>query len=271
MSSPLIVSVTVCFLFSCCACGHSHNAIECETEAVIMTRVDSIPSEVQVLLSCYKESILTYKEGLFFFKNGNTLVFDDLKEKSFLQELDDADIQDMFQIPYKRLLQPSYLQDPGRIRCEEFFKNLYGETETAVRSNLVKVNWFGGQMLWFNQRNGAADSLRAVFNELSKMPDSYHRFLTGSSSFYWRKVRGAERLSPHSFGIAIDINTKYADYWHWSFPKAGELDQIEYRNRIPVEIVEIFEKHSFISGTRWYHFDTMHFEFRPEMIGLDSQ
>ena len=39
------------------------------------------------------------------------------------------------------------------------------------------------------------------------------------------------------------------------------------RNRIPMEIVEVFEKHGFIWGGKWYHYDTMHFEYRPEIIG----
>jgi len=37
-------------------------------------------------------------------------------------------------------------------------------------------------------------------------------------------------------------------------------------NEIPWEIVHIFEKHGFIWGGKWYHYDTMHFEYRPEMI-----
>jgi hypothetical protein len=37
-------------------------------------------------------------------------------------------------------------------------------------------------------------------------------------------------------------------------------------NRIPWEIVEVFEKHGFISGGKWYHYDTMHFEYRPELL-----
>jgi D-alanyl-D-alanine carboxypeptidase len=39
-----------------------------------------------------------------------------------------------------------------------------------------------------------------------------------------------------------------------------------YRNEIPLEIVHIFEKHGFIWGGKWYHYDTMHFEYRPEII-----
>jgi hypothetical protein len=30
------------------------------------------------------------------------------------------------------------------------------------------------------------------------------------------------------------------------------------------ERVEIFERHGFIWGGKWYHYDTMHFEYRPE-------
>ncbi|WP_265937085.1 M15 family metallopeptidase [Aliarcobacter butzleri] len=28
----------------------------------------------------------------------------------------------------------------------------------------------------------------------------------------------------------------------------------------------MFEKYGFIWGGRWYHFDTMHFEYRPELL-----
>ena len=45
-----------------------------------------------------------------------------------------------------------------------------------------------------------------------------------------------------------------------------ELDRLKYENRVPEEIVNIFERHGFIWGGRWYHYDTMHFEFRPEFL-----
>jgi peptidoglycan L-alanyl-D-glutamate endopeptidase CwlK len=32
------------------------------------------------------------------------------------------------------------------------------------------------------------------------------------------------------------------------------------------EIVRIFEKHGFVWGGKWYHYDTMHFEYRPEIV-----
>ncbi|MCG3705331.1 M15 family metallopeptidase [Aliarcobacter butzleri] len=54
----------------------------------------------------------------------------------------------------------------------------------------------------------------------------------------------------------------FSNYWQWD-EKDGK---IEYKNKIPLEIVEIFEKYGFIWGGRWYHFDTMHFEYRPELL-----
>jgi hypothetical protein len=39
-----------------------------------------------------------------------------------------------------------------------------------------------------------------------------------------------------------------------------------HRNRIPFEVVEPFEAEGFIWGGKWYHYDTMHFEYRPELF-----
>ena len=117
----------------------------------------------------------------------------------------------------------------------------------------------------FTSVNEADVRLKEVAEELSAHPELI-KYLTGASTFYWRKVRGADRMSAHSYGIAIDINVNMSDYWLWANKNVTETDVIEYRNRIPLEIVEVFEKHGFIWGGRWYHYDTMHFEFRPELL-----
>jgi hypothetical protein len=38
------------------------------------------------------------------------------------------------------------------------------------------------------------------------------------------------------------------------------------RRSWPSEIIEAIERHGFIWGGKWWHFDTMHFEYRPEII-----
>ena len=66
----------------------------------------------------------------------------------------------------------------------------------------------------------------------------------------------------HAYGAAVDINIRYTNYWRWAKGKQEAL----WRNQVPKKIVRIFEKHGFIWGGYWYHYDTMHFEYRPELM-----
>ena len=65
--------------------------------------------------------------------------------------------------------------------------------------------------------------------------------------------------------LADELYDKLADYWEWSKGKDGKF---VWKNRIPGVIGEIFERHGFIWGAKWYHVDSMHFEYRPELIAL---
>ena len=113
-------------------------------------------------------------------------------------------------------------------------------------------------------KNGVADKLQLVSNELDKIPKYYKYLENPGGTYNWRTIQGTNRQSPHSYGFAIDINIKYSNYWRWD--SIDGSDSIPYVNRIPLEIVEVFEKHGFIWGGKWYHYDTMHFEYRPELF-----
>jgi len=51
-------------------------------------------------------------------------------------------------------------------------------------------------------------------------------------------------------------------YWRWQRPPAP----LRWRNQIPQAIVDAFEAEGFVWGGRWFHYDTMHFEYRPELL-----
>ncbi|MDO5395045.1 MAG: M15 family metallopeptidase [Bacteroidales bacterium] len=224
-----------------------------------------MPLGVRALMHAYPDFVVGYADGRIRMADGSELTYDDGKEKSFDELLDNSDIEDMFFVPYEVPdSAPAYLSDAGRSRSDAFFKKMYGADEAAVRRQLERVDWFG-QRVYFSRTNGAADSLRRVAAELAAHPD-LRPLLKSSGTFYWRKVRGANRQSAHSYGIAFDIGVDKSDYWKFRNPRARETDRIRYRNRIPARIVEIFEKHGFIWGGAWYHYDTMHFEFRPELL-----
>ncbi len=243
----------------------------CSTAAIASTSPnsptppDSIPDGAAKLMAVYPQQVKGYEGGCLLMADGTRIVYDDGREKDFITMLDNSDPEDMFSMAYDRTAAvPAYLSDAGRSRCEQLFKCMYGKNAQEAQKRFTRVAWFG-QQLQFTTVNGAADSLRAVARDMARHPELV-KYMKQASTFYWRKVRGAQRQSAHSYGIAIDINTSLSNYWLWSNPGAGELDSLKYANRVPAEVVNIFERHGFIWGGRWYHYDTMHFEFRPEFL-----
>ncbi|WP_026999445.1 M15 family metallopeptidase [Eisenibacter elegans] len=222
----------------------------------------------QKLVQAYPDFLLRVEGNELIWKDGTRMLIDDGRSKSFEQRLANADLKDQLSQTYPKgypYPTPALNQDPGRIRCEAFFRKMYGASEQAVRQHLVAVRWLPSSInktLYVTQLNGVAEKLQAVANILDKRPHLHPYLNNPAGTFNWRFVSGTQNLSTHSFGIAIDINVNYSDYWQWA-PKGQAL---VYKNRIPWEIVEVFEQHGFIWGGKWYHYDTMHFEYRPELL-----
>jgi hypothetical protein len=136
-----------------------------------------------------------------------------------------------------------------------------------VTPNLTKVTWVDGTQLPFTRVNGAAAALQAAIAELKALGPDYTRYLVPSAGTYnCRVIAGTSLLSMHSYGAAIDLSTRVSAYWQWSDAAAHGL--APYKNQIPLQIVQVFERHGFIWGGRWADFDTMHFEYRPEIIAF---
>jgi hypothetical protein len=228
--------------------------------------------KLEVLARAYPEGIAEVgTETLTLRDGGVALPIDDGRRKSHAEKLATGDIEDsLSQIyPLGACAKPPPRDfDPGRIRSEVLMKRLYGGSAASVRRDLVTVDWFG-EGLKVTSRHGVAKALQAVEAELASRPKLKRYLVPSAGTFNWRNIAGARTLSVHSFGAAIDLNTSFADYWRWAGGAKGVA--APYRNRYPLEIVEIFEKHGFIWGGRWYHFDTMHFEYRPELIAIAKQ
>jgi len=224
---------------------------------------------LRLLVEAYPESLAGVEGGRLVFRDGGpSLEIDDGRVKDHQAALAGGDIEDSLRQIYRPgacETEPQVDFDPGRIRSDALMMRLYGASAKAVEADLVPVAWFG-EKLRVTKRQGAAAALEKVRDALAARPD-LKRYLTPSAgTFNWRKVSGAPNLSVHSFGAALDLNTKFADYWVWSGGKAGRVPR--YANKYPLEIVEAFERHGFVWGGRWYHYDTMHFEYRPELIAI---
>ncbi len=184
-----------------------------------------------------------------------------------------ASVRDMFRIAYPTgspLTAPAENFDPGRFRNKALFDAMYGDCrKSEVTPNLVSVVWLPkhwGHQIEVTRINGVADRLSQISSEIDALPEPVRRAAWPIAGTYaCRGVADAQQPSMHAYGAAIDLNLAFSSYWLWD---SGKVARAVWRNRMPEQIVDIFERHGFIWGGRWYHYDTMHFEYRPELLGL---
>jgi hypothetical protein len=187
--------------------------------------------------------------------------WDDGKRKTMSEKLESPDLEDMLSLPYPRgaitrITDPDH--DPGRVRFEPLFRAVYGKTPAEVSASLVPVE-IRGRKVSFHSR--AAPALRRVAERIAKLDASFDKyFASPGGTFNARPIAGTDRASAHSWGIAMDIDVSFSDYWR------NDGANVVWKNRVPQEIVDAFEAEGFVWGGRWYHYDTMHFEWRPEMF-----
>jgi len=230
--------------------------------------------QMAALVAAYPDFLASTEGNDIVWRDGTRMPFDDGQgEKTFEARLDAPDLEDMFYAAYptgRTGLPVAFQSDPGRVRFQPLFDKMYGDcTKGQVARHLVDVVWLpsrGAQKLQATRVNGVAQKLQAISNELDRLPAELTPYLKPSAgTTNCRVVAGTKRISAHGMGIAIDIAVARADYWRWNRP--GPDGRYAHRNRIPWEIVEVFERHGFIWGGKWYHYDTMHFEYRPEIVG----
>jgi len=238
---------------------------------VFFTSSIALVANPQCYLQAYPDLIQSADNTTVVLKNGISLPYKTTDAKiSWDDKINNADLEmQLSQIYDKGGIQtpPPYLFDPGRLRYQPFFQAVYGKDQKAIEKNLVQIDWptlKGSIKLPVNKINNVDKKLYAIGQEIAKLPKSERIWAQGATTYCYRVIKDTNRLSMHSFGIAIDLAPDTTQYWKNEAP--NETDKIGYKNTMPLSIVRIFEKHGFIWGGRWYHYDTMHFEYRPELL-----
>jgi hypothetical protein len=232
----------------------------------------SVAASIDELVRAYPEFLAGSDGHDLIWRDGTHMALGDaLPIRSMQEQLRSGSILDQLRLPYPARvpLWPAPQQDPGRVRNRAFFDKMYGDCRSGqVTPALVPVVWLPktlGQVVRITSINGVDRRLAEVSRELDSLPAEFRRYLYPLGGTYaCRSVADTGQTSMHAWGAAIDLNPAAADYWLWHRSGGGTP---AYANRIPSEIVEIFERHGFIWGGRWVHFDTMHFEYRPELLG----
>jgi hypothetical protein len=95
------------------------------------------------------------------------------------------------------------------------------------------------------------------------------------SGWNWRNIAASESRSFHAYGAALDLlppSGNLATYWLWTARTTSEWWLVPYEKRLhpPEAVIAAFEAYGFIWGGKWFFYDTMHFEYRPEILLLSD-
>jgi hypothetical protein len=239
---------------------------------LLCASVPGVAASVDDLVRAYPGFLAGFDGVNLIWRDGTRMPVDDGRpDKSMEEQLRHGSILDQLRLPYPvgAPLLPAPQLDPGRVRNGALFDKMYGDCRLGqVAPTLVPVVWLPqtwGHVVQITSINGVDHALDAVSHELDTLPAETKRYLYPLGGTYkCRSVADTGQTSMHGWGAAIDINVAYSDYWLWH-RSAGAIPP--YTNHIPAEVVDVFERHGFIWGGRWLHFDTMHFEYLPELLG----
>ena len=160
--------------------------------------------------------------------------------------------------------------------CTDLMESLWGNTDAEIREHGQSLTFLDHRM-FLNEI--VAEPLAAVEQEIlitSKDDDEVALWIDHldiTYSFIDRDIAGSPNRSNHAWGLAVDfVPSSYEGqqvYWRWSrvFDREGwHRIPLAQRWSPPQSIIEIFERHGFVWGGKWAHFDNIHFEYRPEII-----
>ncbi len=163
-------------------------------------------------------------------------------------------------------------------RSEAFLARLYDAASRRETERHIVMVHFQRFPVWVNSRiagplkdvSAEVDALRARDPQVAAFISRLYEI----DGYNYRFVDGTRSRSYHSYGLAVDlIPRRYggkAAYWRWVMNKDATWWDTPYDERwmVPLSIVSAFEKHGFVWGGKWLFFDTMHFEYRPEILIL---
>jgi len=149
---------------------------------------------------------------------------------------------------------------------------LYGGLERQeIEALMVRIDFLGAK---FSIHRDIAEALKRIDKEIRKW-EGAKAFIASIKSiggYNWREIAGTQRMSYHSWGLAVDIQPKSlggkAIYWQWERGRNKDnwmLVPLENRWNPPDPVIKAFENEGFIWGGKWPLYDNMHFEYRPEL------
>jgi hypothetical protein len=168
-------------------------------------------------------------------------------------------------------------KNPPR-RSEDFLSSLLqASRRTGIEDRLSRVEVAGFTLTVHESLTEPLGRVSDELRALRRADPEINAFigrLREMNGYNYRFVEGTRSRSLHSYGLAVDLIPRSyhgkSPYWLWAMSKSPDWWTIPYEDRwmVPAGVVEAFEKQGFVWGGKWLFFDTMHFEYRPEILRL---
>jgi len=231
---------------------------------------------LQMAFADYIDTLITTDEDIIFVIGRNRIHFQDGKmlgpgHLRWARGYDSI----FYLYPLDPLTEP-VPWDGERIRiAADFLDALFGRTEALRRTHGRSMSFFDHRIFINDICAGELEAIESELREAAQTDAEVARWIAELDvvySFQTRSISDTGISSYHAYGLAIDLEPRSYGrrqvFWEWT--------RVWYRNwhRIPLDqrwsppqaVIETFEKHGFVWGGKWARFDTIHFEYRPEII-----
>lgn len=154
---------------------------------------------------------------------------------------------------------------------------LQSNDRIATERNIRSMTFLGHRLNVHKMIVPFVEKIDKEIKEAAKTDKKVASFITEITEvggYNWRTIDGTNgRRSYHSYGMAIDMTSKNSNkptYWEWVRTWNSKWMLVPQSSLWlpPEQVIKIFEKYGFVWGGTWDEYDTMHFEFRPELSVL---
>ena len=168
-----------------------------------------------------------------------------------------------------------------QIRRSNFFLDTLWQASTRVQTenNMVRITFLGKRTNIHKDIQETLARVETRIQEIAKTENEVQTWINSLNQlegYGWRNIADTQSRSYHSYGLAVDLLPRSMGsrqtYWLWTSQYREDWWNVSYRERYhpPESVIKTFESFGFVWGGKWPLFDTMHFEYRPEILILNG-
>ncbi|MCL2230437.1 MAG: M15 family metallopeptidase [Treponema sp.] len=171
-------------------------------------------------------------------------------------------------------------QNNGVRRSPYFLDALWQASNRAeTESRMVRITFLGLRARVHRAIQGELALVETRIRAIALMnPEvqTWMESLNQLEGYGWRDIADTQARSYHSYGLAVDLLPRsmgrLQTYWLWTSQYRTDWWNVSYNERYhpPAAVITTFETYGFVWGGKWPLFDTMHFEYRPEILILNG-